>query len=131
MILCGYMMPIKRSSIMTPERIAVQGLENSRRRLAPRGNRSYHLLLLAVGLSVLGHLLFIGPAVVLSRVGPLESNAADQGAVELLVVKREGAEPSLSGQPDTPTPRAAESQQAAKPSEIPPEKTEAAPVEEP
>jgi protein TonB len=115
---------------MVPETAAAQDLANSRRRPAPRGTHRYRLLMIAVALSVLVHLLPLGLIVFLPRAAPTEKNPDDQGAVELLMVERKGAEPSQPGQPDTPTFQATEPQ-ISKPSTAPPEKAETPPAETP
>jgi periplasmic protein TonB len=98
---------------MTPDRVAVPGRENSRRRITPGETRSRRLLMIAVALSVLVHLLSVGAVILLAPVAPAENNFDNQGAVELLMVERKGATPSQPGQPDTAAPQAAEPPAAA------------------
>ncbi|MFL5286717.1 MAG: energy transducer TonB [Rhodopila sp.] len=115
---------------MTPERLAVQDLETSRRRPAPKGSRGSRLLLIAVGLSLLVHLLSAGVVILLSPVRLTEHSPSEQGAVELLMVEQKGAEPSQPGQTDTTTPQAAEPHAGA-PNMAQPEKAETMPAEKP
>jgi protein TonB len=128
MILCGYMTRKERSSIMTPEKVPVQALEDSRRRITSRD--TCRPLMAAAGLSLLVHLLAMGVVVLLSPVVPMESPFDNPGAVELLMEEGKGAVPLQPGQTDTATPPAAEPQAGA-PLVVLPEKAETAPTEQP
>jgi periplasmic protein TonB len=112
---------------MTPETVAAQGFDNSRRRVAPHRVRSRRLLLSAVAVSVLVHLMPIGLFIFLPPAPPKENNFENQGTVELLMVEQKGAKPSLPGQIDAGTSQANELQ-VGKPSVAAPENAEKAPT---
>jgi protein TonB len=93
---------------MTSELIAVPGPENRRRRFTPADVRRRRLLKIAIGLSVLVHLLPVGAFILLPPAAPADNKSDEQGAVELLMVERKGAAPSQPGQPDTAAPQPAQ-----------------------
>ncbi len=102
---------------MTPDSLAAKGFHNGRR-ASSGGARSRRLLLIAVGLSVLVHLLPLGVYAVLPRGSPPPKPSDAQGEVELLMVEQKGAQPSERGQPsDSPSKPAAEQAQATPPAE--------------
>lgn len=105
---------------MTSKLIAVPDPENRRRRFTLADVRRRRLLMIAIGLSVLVHLLSVGGVVLLAPVAPAEKKSNEQGTVELLMVERKGAAPSQPGQPDT---KAAQPAQPPARAPAPPEKT--------
>jgi protein TonB len=102
---------------MTPDRLAAKGFHNGRR-ASQGGARGRRILLIAVGLSVLVHLLPLGVFALLPRGAPPPKPSDARGEVELLMVEQKGAEPSQQGQPaDSPAKPNTEKAQAAPPAE--------------
>jgi protein TonB len=77
--------------------------------------RSRRLLLIAVGLSVLVHLLPLGVFALLPRGVPPPKPSDAQGEVELLMVEQKGAQPSQQGQPSDSPAKPAPKETAATP----------------
>jgi protein TonB len=111
---------------MTPDRLAAKGFYNGRRNTSRGVARSRRLLLIAVGLSVLVHVLPLGLFVLLPRGAPPPPPPGAQGEVELLMVEQKGAEASQAGQPSETPARPAPEQADATPA---PEKTPPLPAE--
>jgi protein TonB len=87
---------------MTPSNTALPGTANGRLPASTPPGKGRRWLLAAVALSVLLHLVPLGVYVALPRGAPKPNSLSDQGAVELLMVERKGAEPSQQGQPAQP-----------------------------
>jgi protein TonB len=103
---------------MTPDRLALKGFHNGRRRTSPDVARRRRLLWIVAGLSVLLHATPIGLAVLLPRGAPPPQASDARGEVELLMVEQKGAQPSQDSQPaDGPTQPAPEITEATPPAE--------------
>jgi protein TonB len=92
------------------------GFESGRLRRGPMASRRRRFLLTALLLSVAVHVAAALLVVFLPRVLPQEARPQQEGTVELLMVEKKGAQPSLAGQQQEsqPTP-----QQAKKTAEVP------------
>ena len=84
---------------MTPDETTGQGFANSRWRASVPGRRGRRAVLIAVGLSVLVHLLPFGVVALMPPLLPVKAAPEARGEVELLMVEQKGSAPSPAGEP--------------------------------
>jgi protein TonB len=111
-------------TIMGREPISAPEFELGRLPVTPRRTTARRILLVAAALSVAVHILAALLIVFLPRVLPQDARQKEQGTVELLMVEKQGAQPSEAGQPQEQKPTPPQPQKQAQAPKPEPKKTE-------